>query len=231
MKLAIIASGGGTTFEAIAKHIRSGSLDFQDPMLLTTRKQCGAIERARSLEVPHRFWPRSAPLHNIIDPSEYPIICLDGCLRILSPEEVNAFQTILNSHPGPLPEFGGMGMHGLHVHAAVLKYLELTRQDPGHTCATIHLVDPGVDTGPVIREFWLHTILGAVDPEDLAEELLPFEHRIYLDALADLAANRLQPLVPSRSRRIYLGELRALESAKEYGVEYGRRQQDMVQAN
>lgn len=231
MKLAIIASGGGTTFEAIAKHIRSGSLDFQDPVLLTTRKQCGAIKRAEKLKIPHRFWPKNVPLHHMVDPTEYSIICLAGCLRILSPEEVRAYQTILNSHPGPLPEFGGMGMHGLHVHAAVLKYLELTRQDPGHTCATIHLVNSGVDTGPVIREFWLHTILGAVDPEDLAEELLPFEHRIYLDALADLAANRLRPLAPSRGRRIYLGEFRALQSAKEYGKEYGRKQRDMARVN
>ncbi len=228
MRIAIIASGGGTTFEAIAKHILSGSLDFQDPLLVTTKYRCGAIERAESLDVPHRLWPRKVPLYEVIDPSQYQVVCLAGCLRILQPEEVQAFQTILNSHPGPLPQFGGKGMYGLHVHAAVLKYLELTRQDPSFTCATIHVVNAGIDTGPVVREFWLRTILGAIEPEDLSAELLPFEHRIYLDTLADLAAGRLKPLSPERGRRINLSELDALRQAKEFGQTYGRLEEPAV---
>ena len=222
MGIAIVASGGGTTFEAIGKHIRSGSLNFQDPLLVTTKKECGAIEKAGKLKVPHRFWSRKVPLHDCIDPEEYPVVCLAGCLRILQPEKVQAFRTILNSHPGPLPQFGGMGMHGLHVHAAVLKYLGLTDQDPGYSCATIHLVDGGVDTGPVVKEFWLKVILGTMDPEDLAGELLPFEHRIYLDALGELAAGTLVPLPADRSRQVSFNHPSELERARAYGQAYGQ---------
>ncbi len=223
MKIAIIASGGGTTFEAIVKHIQDGSLPFKAPLLLTTRQQCGAVEKAKHLEIPHLFWPRKVLLHEVIDPSQYQIVCLAGCLRILQPEEARAFQTVLNSHPGPLPEFGGIGMHGLHVHAAVLKYLELTRQDPAFTCATIHIVNAGVDTGPVVREFWLNVALGTVYPEELAEELLPFEHLHYVEALRDLVRGKLKPLSPLRLRRIYLGETSALRQALDYGRQYGRK--------
>lgn len=109
------------------------------------------------------------------------LVILSGCLSRIPDNVVREYRgRILNHHPGPLPEFGGQGLYGLHVHQAVLE-AGLTE-----TKAVVHHVDEEVDTGAIIAESVV-----AIEPGDTAQSLqqrvLPVEQALLLEVLGDQA--------------------------------------------
>ncbi len=164
-KIAILASGSGSNAEQIALHFRNSSQACVD-IILTNNEKAGVIDRAGRLEIAcqtfHRdeFRNPTGVLQLLID-RNIDIIVLAGFLLLVPEHIVQHFKgKMLNIHPALLPDFGGKGFYGNHVHQAVV--------DAGAIMSgiTIHQVNERFDEGDIVFQAACF-----VDPFDTAEAL------------------------------------------------------------
>ena len=122
------------------------------------------------------------------------LVCLAGYLRMFTPLMIDKYAgRILNTHPALLPSFGGKGMHGLHVHKAVLDY------GCKVSGCTIHVVTAEVDGGPIILQKSV-PVLEDDTPEILQERVLKEEHKLYPRAIQLFAQGKVK--IDGRRARI-----------------------------
>jgi phosphoribosylglycinamide formyltransferase-1 len=181
-RIAVLVSGGGSNLEAILQAQESGELPAQVVLVLSSRSDAFALERAKRRSIPTAVIERKlfvsesayqAAVLATVQRAEPHVICLAGYLKKLSPEFIAAYRgRILNIHPALLPKFGGAGMYGRFVHQAVLKSGD---QDSG---CTVHLVDEEFDHGPTLAQARV-PILPDDTEETLAARVLAEEHRLY----------------------------------------------------
>lgn len=187
--IGVLASGGGSNFEALARACKEGRIPGAKIQLLITNKLgVGALDRAVRLGIealvldPADFPDRAAYYERVAKELEQrgvQLVCLAGFLLKLEPNFVQRFSgRILNIHPALLPKFGGKGMFGHHVHAAVLAAGE---KESG---CTVHLVDEEFDHGPSLSQARVPVFPGDT-PETLAARVLIEEHRLYPEAVRD----------------------------------------------
>ncbi len=186
----MLASGRGSNFEAIARKVESGFIPAVLAVLMTDRPGARAIEiaRAHGIEAivldPRDFPGRDAHEKAVIaalDERGVGLVCLAGYMRLLSGPFVKHFEgRLLNIHPSLLPAFPG-----LHVQRQAL---ESGVKIAG---ATVHFVDEGVDTGPIVRQAAV-PVLEDDTEEALADRILAEEHRIYPEAIRFFAEGRLR---------------------------------------
>ena len=157
LKLAVLVSGGGTNLQSIIDSIADGRItNAEIKVVISNNKNAYALERAAKAEIPAKalspkdFTDREAfndaLLQALID-SEADLVVLAGCLVVIPPKIVEYFKNrIINIHPSLIPSFCGKDYYGLKVHEGVL--------DRGVkvTGATVHFVDDGTDTGPIILQ-------------------------------------------------------------------------------
>ena len=188
LRIAVLASGRGSNFEAIARAVESGFIRAALVVLITDRAAAGALEIARARGVdalcidPRDHPGREAHEKQLIAALEeraVGLVCLAGYMRLLSGAFVAHFsERLLNVHPSLLPAFPG-----LHPQRQAL---ECGVRVAG---ATVHFVDEGVDTGPIVLQSAV-----IVHPEDTEETLsariLVEEHRIYPEAIRLFADGR-----------------------------------------
>jgi phosphoribosylglycinamide formyltransferase-1 len=194
MRLALFASGSGTNAGAVFDAIERRQLPAEAVLLVSDRPNAGALARAQARGVPTAvISPADADeatfaraLLDVLAQHEADTVALAGFLRKIPDPVVWAFQgRMLNVHPSLLPAFGGAGMYGLHVHEAVLAYgCRLSG-------ATVHFVDAGLDTVPVILQEAVE-VRPDDTPETLAAAVLAVEHDLLPRALRLLAAGRLR---------------------------------------
>jgi phosphoribosylglycinamide formyltransferase-1 len=188
-KIAILASGGGSNAEALLKAMQDPAYPAQCVLVFSNKPGAGVLEKAARYGVPsavldHKAYPSreafdAAVLAELAKASP-DLLCLCGYLRILTPAFVRAYAgRILNIHPSLLPRHGGPGMHGRHVHQAVLA------AGDAESGATVHYVDEGVDSGAVILQRRVPVLPGDT-PESLAARVLAAEHQVYPEALKKL---------------------------------------------
>ncbi len=188
-KLGILLSGRGSNFEAIARNVQSGALQAEISVVISNVPSAPGLETARGLglnaiSLPSRGVPREkydCQVVELLRQYDVDLICLAGFMRILTPELIQAFpQRILNIHPSLLPAFPG-----LHAQRQAFEYGVKV------TGCTVHFVDEGLDSGPVILQATV-----PVEPEDTEEDLaariLREEHRIYSDAIRLVLENRIE---------------------------------------
>lgn len=159
-RIAVLASTRGTTLQALLDELRGRKLPgVKLVMVASDVKDCGALERAKEAGV-ETAWvdPQGkkreefdqelrAVLEGLDEGKGVDLICLMGFMRILSEGFVRRYQhQILNVHPALLPKYGGKGFLGDKVHEAVLASGDKT------TGMTIHFVDEGCDTGPIVHQ-------------------------------------------------------------------------------
>jgi phosphoribosylglycinamide formyltransferase 1 len=191
-RIAVFASGAGSTFEHLVDCGRAGEIAAEVVLLITSRHGTGAAERAATLGVEYVTLDEQEIGREVCDAMAYELltsravglVVLAGHLRRIGPRTLAAYQgRIINTHPGPLPRFGGRGMYGLHVHRAVL--------DAGvaASAATIHLVDAGYDTGPVIAERPV-PVHPDDTPESLRDRVQEAERSLLTKTINDLVAAR-----------------------------------------
>lgn len=187
--IGVLASGGGSNFEALARACKEGRIpNAKIQLLITNKLGVGALERAVRLGIealvldPADFPDRAAYYERVANELEQrgvQLVCLAGFLLKLEPNFVQRFSgRILNIHPALLPKFGGKGMFGHHVHAAVLSAGE---KESG---CTVHLVDEEFDHGPALSQARVPVFPGDT-PETLAARVLIEEHRLYPEAVRD----------------------------------------------
>ncbi|SNR79896.1 phosphoribosylglycinamide formyltransferase [Desulfurobacterium atlanticum] len=181
MRIAVFASGRGTNFEKIADGIVSGKINGEIALLFTDRKEAPVIEKAkeRGIEVvflsPSKFESRESydrEILNILERYKIDLICLAGYMRIVTPVLIEPFKhRILNIHPSLLPAFPGLNVQKKAVDYGVKI-----------SGATVHIVDTGVDTGPVVVQAAVPVDINDTD-KSLSEKILRWEHRIYPQAV------------------------------------------------
>ena len=157
MKAAVLVSGGGTNLQAIIDSIREGTItDVQISLVLSNNKNAYALERAKAAGIPARAISPKAygtrqqfndALLSAVQESGAQLVVLAGFLCVIPPEMVEAYPNrIINIHPSLIPSFCGTGYYGLKVHEAALE------RGVRVSGATVHFVDAGTDTGPIILQ-------------------------------------------------------------------------------
>ena len=157
LKLAVLVSGGGTNLQSIIDSIADGRItNAEIKVVISNNKNAYALERAAKAEIPAKalspkdFTDREAfndaLLQALID-SEADLVVLAGCLVVIPPKIVEHFKNrIINIHPSLIPSFCGKDYYGLKGHEGVLN------RGVKVTGATVHFVDDGTDTGPIILQ-------------------------------------------------------------------------------
>jgi len=215
LRLALLISGGGTTMEKIIQESQCGELlgKIAPVIVIASRYGAGGLAKAKELGIPtsvlapHSFSSAEHFGNEIISECRsrgVDLIGQYGWLPKTPGNVIEAFATrMINQHPGPLdpgrPDFGGNGMYGRRVHAARLYFVRCV-QHGFWTEATAQRVDVEFDKGVVLRKrlVEIHT---DDDPTTLQERVLPIEHAVQIETLADFADGRVgevvreQPLV------------------------------------
>jgi phosphoribosylglycinamide formyltransferase 1 len=201
MNIAVMASGEGTTLQAVLDACASGRLPARVGVVISNNAAAGALRRARDAGVPARHLSAATlgsgaaldkALLATLTEFDTDLVLLAGYLKRLGPLTLAGFAgRIINTHPALLPEFGGQGMYGAKVHRAVLA---AGRPVSG---ATVHWVDENYDTGEVIAQ-----VRVPVEPSDSAQSLAArvqaAERELVVGVLATAAAGRLEPPRPAR---------------------------------
>lgn len=157
LKIAVLVSGGGTNLQAIIDGINNGTIkDTKIEVVISNNKNAFALERAKNNNIaaqcisPKDYADREEfhkALLAAIDSYEVDLIVLAGYLVAIPGIMVEAYPNrIINIHPSLIPSFCGKGFYGLHVHEGVLA------RGVKVTGATVHFVDNGTDTGPIILQ-------------------------------------------------------------------------------
>ncbi len=180
-KLAVLLSGRGSNFEAIARAVREGKIDAEIAVVISNRPDARGLERAREMGIPSLCVPSRGVTREEYDEKlieelrrhNPDLICLAGFMRLLSPAFIAAFRgRILNIHPSLLPAFPG---------------LNAQRQAFDHgvrfTGCTVHFVDEGLDSGPIVMQAAV-PVRDDDTVETLAERILEAEHATYPRAIA-----------------------------------------------
>ena len=189
MRVAVCISGGVSNLVALLDEFGSGS-EVEIVLVISNRPSAAGLERARERGVPAVVLADPADEVEwiaLLERHQVQLVVLAGYLRLVPRAVIQRWQgRILNVHPGPLPDFGGQGMYGLRVHAAVL---EAGRSE---SAATVHLVDEEYDRGPVLATAPVRVLPGDT-PDTLAARVLKAEHRL-LPAVVRAAARAGHPV-------------------------------------
>lgn len=168
LRLAVLLSGSGRTMVNLHEAIEAGELNASIGVLVSSRPDVGGIDRAAELGLPVHVVPRrefdsiesfSDEVWRIVRASEADLVCLAGFLSLLRIPDDYAGR-VLNIHPALLPNYGGKGMYGHHVHEAVI-----AAGDRESGC-TVHVCNNEYDRGPILLQRRC-----PVEPDDTADAL------------------------------------------------------------
>lgn len=195
IRLAVLISGGGTTLQNFIDKIAEGSLDASISVVVASRRKIAGVERAEKARLPVEVVMRrdfedneafSAEVTKAVERHEVDLVVLGGFLsKWLFPAQWNG--RVLNVHPGLLPEYGGQGMYGHHVHEAVLAAGE---KESG---CTVIIADHEYDHGPAIVERRV-PVLADDTPDTLAARIFEAECEAYPEAVRMFAEGKLPAL-------------------------------------
>lgn len=181
MRIAVLASGGGSNLQALIDRFGSaGDAPARVELVVGSRPGIGALDRAAAAGIAHRaLSPRelggeafSRGLEGVLLDARIDLVVLAGWLQLIPHPVVERFEDrIINIHPALLPSFGGKGMYGMHVHRAVLA------SGARVTGATVHRVDAEYDRGRILAQ-WPVPVLPDDTPERIAARVLAVEHRL-----------------------------------------------------
>lgn len=184
MRVAILASGNGSNFEALAHQFQAGLLPGELIFVFSDHHNAYVLERARRLNIKaysfevKEFANKAAyekALLQLLQEQEIDLIVLAGYMRIIGKTLLSHYSNrILNIHPSLLPSFPGL--HGIK---------DAYEYGVKVTGVTVHLVDDGVDTGPIIAQEPV-MILPEDSLESLEEKIHQTEHRLYPKVLRDV---------------------------------------------
>lgn len=208
LRIAMLASGGGTTVLEIIKACKSGRLKRVLPIgVIASREEAGVITKAeaeglatvvinrRDSGSPEEFGEK---IMTMCRAWRVDFIGQYGWMALTPTNVIEAYRGMMvNQHPGPLdpgyPDFGGRGMFGRRVHAARLYFVRRMRQEYW-TEATAQRVDPRYDRGAVVHRETV-PIQPEDDPISLQQRVLPVEHQVQIETLELFAENRVPTLV------------------------------------
>jgi phosphoribosylglycinamide formyltransferase-1 len=197
----VLLSGRGSNYVALQEAVVAGDVPAEIVVVVSNREDAAGLERARehgveTVVLPHRDAStreeHEAGVIAALEKVRAEWICLAGYMRLLSADFVARYaQRILNIHPSLLPAFPG-----LRVQEAALEYGVRV------SGCTVHLVDEGLDSGPIVVQKAV-PVLDGDTPETLAARILEQEHRAYPEALKRLLS---EPWTLEGRRVVFGGE-------------------------
>lgn len=193
LKMAVLVSGGGTNLQAIIDKIADGGItNAEISVVISNNKNAYALERAKKHGIealcisPKQYESRqqfNETLLAAIQSYQVDLVVLAGCLVVIPEIMVKAYPNkIINIHPALIPSFCGTGYYGLKVHEAVLE------RGVKVTGATVHFVDEGTDTGPIILQKAVEVQEGDT-PEVLQRRVMEQAEWEIMPKAIDLIAN------------------------------------------
>lgn len=194
VKIGVLISGSGTNLQALIDNVKKGLINGEIAIVISDKKGAFGIERARkhgikSIEIDKKECAdKNVFMKSIMDELEkhqVELVVLAGFLSILSEDFIERFRNrIINIHPSLIPAFCGKGYYGQRVHKAALDYGVKV------SGATVHFVDEGADTGPIILQ---EAVKVEEDdtPESLAARILKVEHKLLPEAVRLYCEGRL----------------------------------------
>jgi len=197
IRLGVLASGRGSNLQAIIDASQAGRIDAVVAIVISDVADAFALERARTHGIeamfvdPNLFETREgfdAAIIDLLRKRDVDLVCLAGFMRLLNPLFIREYRNkIINIHPALLPAFPG-----LHVQRKALKH------GAKFSGCTVHFVDEGTDTGPIIIQAVIPVLDDDTD-ESLSARILTHEHQIYPRAIQLFAEGRLEV----RGRRVF----------------------------
>jgi phosphoribosylglycinamide formyltransferase-1 len=188
-KLGILISGRGSNFEAIARSVQAGKIPAEIGVVISNKEETAGLAIARQMGlnaicIPSKGKEREAferELVAALRQHEVDLVCLAGFMRVLTPYFIREFKgRILNIHPAILPSFPGV-----EAQKQALDY------GTKFTGCTVHFVDEGVDTGPVVAQAVV-PVLDDDTVETLSARILKEEHRIYTEAVCLVIEDKIR---------------------------------------
>jgi phosphoribosylglycinamide formyltransferase-1 len=198
LRLGVLVSGRGSNLQAIIDAGQKGEIPAEVVVVISDQPDAFALTRARANNIPAIYvnfqdFPNKEKYEEkvaaILQAHKVELVCLAGYMRILGASMLEAFPNrIMNIHPALLPAFPG-----LHAQARAWEH------GVRFSGCTVHFVDEGVDTGPIILQAVV-PVLVEDTAETLAARILEQEHKIYPAAIRLFAQNRLR----IQRRKVYL---------------------------
>ena len=194
LKLAILISGRGSNMRAILRAIKKQNIPIVPTVVISNKPSARGLRIARGLDVKTEIveskgfqgsrWEYDQKIIGVLNKygvmPKNSLICLAGFMRILSPEFIKKFKNrILNIHPSILPAFPGLDAQRQAIESGV-----------SHSGCTVHFVDEGVDTGPIIVQETVK-IKNNDTEETLSKRILTKEHKAYVKAVKLIAEKKI----------------------------------------
>lgn len=179
-RIAVMASGRGSNLEALLKAFPADNPLGRIVLVISDKRQAPALQKAleAQVEAEHVPWPKSGREQfeqvagQLLHDRHIDLVLLAGFMRLLSPRFVQAWEgRILNIHPSLLPEFPGLKAQRQALEAGV-----------SETGCTVHFVDAGMDTGPIVLQRRVPVLPGDTE-ETLSARILEQEHLAYPEAV------------------------------------------------
>ena len=191
LPIGVLASHGGTNLQAIIDACADGSLDAEIRVVISNNSRSLALERARRANISTAHLSSvthpdpaclDAAIADTLTSHDVELVALAGYMRKLGPRTLGRYRNrILNVHPALLPKFGGQGMYGERVHAAVIAAGESV------SGVSVHLVDEEYDQGPVVAQAEVPVLTDDI-PDTLAARVLEQEHLLYPQTIQRIAS-------------------------------------------
>ena len=194
LKLAILISGRGSNMKAILNAIKKQNIPIKPMVVISNKPTAMGLKIARKIGVQTEIieskgfqgnrWEYDKKIMRILNKygitPKNSLICLAGFMRILSPEFIKKFKNrILNIHPSILPAFPGLDAQRQAIESGV-----------SHSGCTVHFVDEGVDTGPILVQETVK-IKNDDTEETLSKRILTKEHKAYVKAVKLIAEKKI----------------------------------------
>lgn len=203
LKVAVMVSGGGTNLQAIIDAVESERITNTElTAVISNNKGAYALERAKKAGIrdivvsPKDYETRqefNRALLETVDALEVDLIVLAGYLVVLPPEMIEKYENrIINIHPSLIPAFCGKGYYGLKVHEAALE------RGVKVAGATVHFVDAGTDTGPIILQKAV-VVENGDTPKILQQRVMEQAEWILLPEAIDMIANNRVVVVDGKT--------------------------------
>ena len=196
VKIGVLISGGGTNLQAVIDGCENKSINGEVKLVISNKEEAYGLERARNHKITAICEKDENKIIEILKENEVELVILAGYLKIVSPKLVNEYRNkIINIHPSLIPSFCGKGYYGEKVHQGVIDYGAKV------TGATVHFVDEGADTGPIIMQKTVE-VKQDDDAKKLAERVLEVEHEILTKSISMFCENKLTV----NGRRVYIND-------------------------
>ncbi|MBU5307865.1 phosphoribosylglycinamide formyltransferase [Clostridioides mangenotii] len=196
LNIGVLISGGGTNLQSIMDGTISGEIDGAVKVVISNKENAYGLERAKNNGIEAIFESEEDKIIEILKNREVDLVVLAGYLKIISPKFINEYRNkMINIHPSLIPAFCGKGFYGQKVHQGVIDY------GVKFSGATVHFVDEGTDTGPIIMQDIVE-VKADDDAKTLAKRVLEVEHRILKKSVALFCKNKLRV----EDRRVFIDE-------------------------